>query len=65
VDVDAELLTARRASMLLQTVGFESLSTDYFLYLPERLFNRLSYIERAVCKFPFAGQYALVARAPL
>ncbi len=42
VDVDAELLTARGASMLLHTAGFEPLSTDYFLYLPERLFSRLS-----------------------
>jgi SAM-dependent methyltransferase len=62
VDVDAELLTVRRASMLLRTAGFEPLSTDYFLYLPERLFNKLSAIERALCKIPFGGQYALLAR---
>jgi SAM-dependent methyltransferase len=64
VDVDAELLTVRRASMLLQAAGFESLSTDYFLYFPERLFNRLSSMERMLCKIPFGGQYALFARAP-
>jgi len=64
VDVDAELLTARRASMLLQAAGFESLRTDYFLYFPERLFNRLSSMERMLCKIPFGGQYALLARAP-
>lgn len=64
VDVDAELLTARRASMLLQTASFESISTDYFLFFPERLFNRLNSMERMLCKIPFGGQYALLARAP-
>jgi SAM-dependent methyltransferase len=64
VDVDAELLTAPGTRMLFESAGFEPLSTDYFLYLPERLFNRLSFMERALRKLPFGGQYALVARAP-
>src|ERR1700722_17205756 len=64
VDVDAELLTSRKASVLLQAAGFESLSTDYFLYFPEQLFNRLSSMERMLCKVPFGGQYALLAQAP-
>ena len=64
VDVDAELLTSRKASVLLQAAGFESLSTDYFLYFPELIFNRLSSMERMLCKMPFGGQYALLARAP-
>ncbi len=64
VDVDAELLTARKASVLLQTAGFETVSTDYFLYFPERLFNRLISVEKMLCKIPLGGQFALLARAP-
>jgi SAM-dependent methyltransferase len=64
VDADAELLTARQASILLQAAGFEPASTEYFLYLPEKLFNRASSMERMLCKMPFGGQYALLARAP-
>jgi SAM-dependent methyltransferase len=65
VDADAELLTARKASMLLQAAGFESPSKEYFLYLPETLFHRMSSMERMLCKIPFGGQYALLARAPV
>jgi len=65
VDVDAKLLTAKMASRLLQTATFEHISTDYFLYFPERFFDRLNSIERKLAKIPFGGQYALVARAPL
>lgn len=64
VDVDAELLTASGAGTLLQSAGFYSLRTDYFLYFPAGLFNRLSYVEKMLCKIPLGGQYALLARAP-
>jgi len=64
VDVDAELLPAREVSRLLQLAGFETLSTNYFLYLPEKIFNRMGQIERILRKVPFGGQYAVLARAP-
>jgi SAM-dependent methyltransferase len=64
VDADAELITARRSSILLQAAGFQYLSTDYFLYFPEQLFNQLGTIERVFHKIPAGGQYALLARAP-
>jgi SAM-dependent methyltransferase len=64
VDVDAELLTARSASRLLQEAGFQTLSTDYFLYLPEKLFYRLGFLEGMLRRSPFGGQYAVLARAP-
>ena len=63
VDVDAELLTARTASVILQEAGFKPLSADYFLYFPKQLFNRLGPIERMLSKIPLGGQYALLARA--
>jgi SAM-dependent methyltransferase len=64
VDADAELLTARATSTLLQAAGFQTLSTDYFLYLPEKMFHRLGFLERMLRRAPFGGQYALLARAP-
>jgi SAM-dependent methyltransferase len=64
VDADAELLTARTTSRLLQQAGFQALSTDYFLYLPERMFHRLGLLEGALRRLPLGGQYALLARAP-
>jgi SAM-dependent methyltransferase len=64
VDVDAELLSAQTARMLLEASGFASLSTDYFLYFPESLFNRVGSVEKVLYKLPFGGQYAQLARAP-
>jgi SAM-dependent methyltransferase len=63
VDADAELLTAQGAKLLLQAAGFESLSSDYFLYLPERFFNRFKSLEMMLSKIPLGGQYALLARS--
>lgn len=64
VDVDAELLSAGESRALLRRAGFEILSTDYFLYLPERIFHRVGHAERMLGKIPFGGQYAVLARAP-
>jgi SAM-dependent methyltransferase len=64
VDADAELLTARAASRLLQQAGFQALSTDYFLYLPEKMFQQLGFLEEMLRRPPLGGQYALLARAP-
>jgi len=64
VDADAELLTARTASRLLREAGFHGVSADYFLYLPEKLFQRLGFLEEMLRRPPFGGQYALLARAP-
>ena len=64
VDADAELLTAPATRRLLQQTGFQPLSTDYFLYLPEKMFRRLSSLEGMLRRPPFGGQYAVLARAP-
>jgi SAM-dependent methyltransferase len=64
VDVDAELLTARSATTLLQAAGFEPRSLNHFLYLPEQLFSYLSFVERTLSRVPLGGQYALLARSP-
>jgi SAM-dependent methyltransferase len=64
VDADAELLIARTTSRLLQEAGFQALRTDYFLYLPEKMFHRLGFLEGMLRRPPIGGQYALLARAP-
>ena len=64
VDVEAELLTARETGTLLSSAGFEVLSTDYFLYFPEKIYNRVGQVEEMLRGIPFGGQYALLARVP-
>jgi len=64
IDNDAELLAPPEIRGLLRLAGFDALSTDYFLYLPEKIFDRVGQVERTLRKVPFGGQYALLARAP-
>ena len=64
IDADAELLIARTTRRLLQEAGFQALSTDYFLYMPEKMFHRLGFLEGMLRRLPFGGQYAVLARAP-
>ena len=65
VDAEAELLTAQAAKKLFETSSFELVGTDYFLYLPERIFNnRVGALEKVLYKLPFGGQYALLMRNP-
>jgi SAM-dependent methyltransferase len=62
VDVDAELLTAQETSALLLLAGFEASTVEYFLYLPEQMFNVVGQVEGMLRKVPLGGQYALLAR---
>jgi SAM-dependent methyltransferase len=62
VDVDAELLTASNTRSLFASSGFESVSTEFFLYLPERLFRTIGTVESLFRKVPLGGQYAVLAR---
>jgi len=64
VDVDAELLSAPETHSLLRTSGFEPMTTDYFLFLPERLFQTMGSLEEKLRNVPLGGQYASVARVP-
>lgn len=64
VDADAELLTAHQTRRLLEKSGFLSLRTEFFLYLPERVFDRFGAVERMFSKLPFGGQYAFLAQSP-
>lgn len=63
VDADAELLTSPGARALLHAANFVSITTDYFLFLPESLFSRWCALESSLAHIPFGGQYAVLGRA--
>ena len=62
VDVDAELLTAKVARSLLLSSDLQFLETRYFLYFPERIYNRLPILEELLRHIPFGGQFAVFGR---
>jgi SAM-dependent methyltransferase len=63
MDVNADIHTAAQTSALLRVAGFDRIRTDYFLYLPEKLFRRFGPAELIFRKVPLGGQYAILARA--
>lgn len=62
VDSDAELLRASTASHLVRSADLEVVDTAYFLYFPERVFNRIGWIERYLRPLPVGGQFAMFSR---
>jgi SAM-dependent methyltransferase len=62
VDVDADLLSASATSKLLRASRFQPLATEYFLYIPEQLFQTLKVMEKVLRNIPIGGQYASLAR---
>jgi ubiquinone/menaquinone biosynthesis C-methylase UbiE len=59
VDREAHLMAAHQVEEQLEATGFQALETKYFLYLPERLYKRLSRFEALLQRFPLGGQYAV------
>lgn len=64
IDVDAELHFASQAARLAHKFAFRTVGLDYFLYLPESLFNKFGAVEGLFRKLPLGGQYALLLQAP-
>jgi SAM-dependent methyltransferase len=62
VDVDAELLTAQEMRTLLRSAGLAALTVEYFLYVPEKMFDVAGQVEAMLRKVPFGGQYAVFTR---
>lgn len=62
VDLGAELLTSQVTRGLLHEADFGSITTDYFLFLPESLFARWSSVETAFAAVPLGGQYAVLGK---
>ena len=64
IDEDAELLSMRQVTTLMQGGGFTVLDSSYFLYLTERLFDRFGKSENLLRRCPMGGQFAVLARKP-
>jgi SAM-dependent methyltransferase len=60
-DRDAITLTAAEAGRLLQSVGFEIVRTDYLFIFPKCL-SAFRWMESHLSRFPFGGQYLVLAR---
>jgi SAM-dependent methyltransferase len=61
VDRDADLLSARQSRRLLADSGLRMREALYFLWLPQRVFERFGAVERLCEKAPLGGQYAVIA----
>ncbi len=59
VDADARLLRASESCRLLRAAGLRLIHKEYFLYLPESLYQKISFVESALKQFPLGGQYAV------
>jgi SAM-dependent methyltransferase len=62
VDVDAHLLTAGRAKRYMAKAGLQHVEQQYFLYLPQKYFERIGGVEWALRRLPLGGQCAVFAR---
>jgi ubiquinone/menaquinone biosynthesis C-methylase UbiE len=58
VDVNAVLLKQRECHDLFESAGMRSLGTEFFLYLPEKLFRLFGQLEVFGRRIPLGGQYA-------
>ncbi len=62
VDQNAILLRAGETQRLLRASGFQDLKTYYFLYLPEKIYRALPWVESALQHLPLGGQYAVFGK---
>jgi SAM-dependent methyltransferase len=62
VDQNAILLRAGETQRLQRAAGFQDLRTYYFLYLPEKLYRAVPWMESAFERLPLGGQYAVFGR---
>lgn len=61
VDADAVLLRSSEVRNLQSAAGLTLHEQTYFLYVPERLYHGLGFIEKALTRIPLGGQYAVFA----
>jgi len=62
LDVDAHLLSVRSAKRYAVLAGLQLLESQFFLYLPERLYDYIGRLEGLLRGVPLGGQYAVFAR---
>jgi ubiquinone/menaquinone biosynthesis C-methylase UbiE len=61
VDANAILLRQAECHDLFRQAGFRSLGTEFFLYLPQKLFRLIAAAESLGRRLPFGGQFAAFA----
>jgi SAM-dependent methyltransferase len=61
MDANARLLGISESTQLLRAAGLSVIGKELFLYLPEALYNRASFLESCFRSIPLGGQYALFA----
>jgi SAM-dependent methyltransferase len=59
VDADAILLQMPETTSLMQAASLKILHREFFLYLPEKLYYRASWLESWCRRIPLGGQYAV------
>lgn len=59
IDENAILLTPRAARRLMRAADLRIEATTSFLYLPQRIYPRARWLERALQAVPLGGQYAV------
>jgi len=64
VDENAQLLTARATRHLMRAASMQTVATQYFLYVPQRLYGWAASVERALDRAPLGGQYVVFGRKP-
>lgn len=64
VDANAMLLTAAAARRLMRDAGFRVVETQYFLYVPERIYAWAASLERVLAHVPLGGQYVVFGSTP-
>ena len=62
VDQNAILLRAAETETLIEKAELDLVETQYFLYLPEKLYSRITWVETAFRSIPLGGQYATFGR---
>ncbi len=61
LDRDAQLLSASTARSISSNAGLKPFRTEYFLYFPKSVYEKIGRIENGLMRFPLGGQYASYA----
>ncbi len=61
VDVNARLLGISESVGLVKASGLNVIGKELFLYLPEALYSKFSFVESCLRDIPLGGQYAVFA----
>jgi len=62
VDANAVLLRMKESMSLLRNAGLDIVHREFFLYLPEKIYERAPQFEGLLRRVPLGGQYAVFAR---